>query len=73
VQWVVATANGELAQSTPFRVDTSSYARPRPYYYYGGGYYDGWGYPWWGFGTGFAVGRFSSGLWWGPHWGRQCW
>jgi hypothetical protein len=31
------------------------------------------GYPWWGFGTGFAVGRFSSGLWWGPHWGRHCW
>lgn len=68
VQWAFSTDGGEFAQSTPFRVDTTRYRRSRAYYYD-----DGWGSPWWGFGTGFAVGRVSSRFWWGPRWGRFCW
>lgn len=69
VDWRLTTPQGQFQQSTPFRVDTATYYRPYPYGYgYGYGYYDPW-YPWWGFGTGFAVGRISSHLWWGPpHW-----
>ncbi|MEZ5967427.1 MAG: hypothetical protein R3F56_26555 [Planctomycetota bacterium] len=65
VEWELATPQGQFKQSTPFRVDAARSYRPRPTYYGSYGYYDPWG-PWWGFGTGFAVGRFSSRLWWGP-------
>lgn len=67
VDWGLAIPSGEYRQSTPFRVDTARYYRPR-YTYYD---YDPW--PWWGFGTGFAVGHFSSRVWWGPRWGWRCW
>jgi hypothetical protein len=67
VDWTLANASGTYKQSTPFRVDTARYYRPRAYYYD----YD----PWWGFGTGFAVGHVSSRFWWGPrwHWHHWCW
>lgn len=70
VVWTLATTSGTYSQSTPFRIDTAQYYRPRPYYGYYGYYpYD----PWWGFGTGFVVGHVSSRIWWGPHWHRWCW
>jgi hypothetical protein len=65
VEWTLASPSGQFVQSTPFRVDTTRYYRPR-YYYYD---------PWWGFGTGFALGHASGHFWWGPHWHwhRWCW
>ncbi len=65
VEWTLSTPGGAYAQSTPFRIDSQRYYRPRSYYYD----YN----PWWGFGTGFAVGHVSSRFWFGPHWHRWCW
>lgn len=72
-QWTLTAGAIKLVQSTPFRVDTGR-TRGRAYGYYG--YYGGWGPyydPWWGFGTGFAVGTIGARGFWGPRWGRWCW
>ena len=67
VEWTLATAVGTFSQSTPFRVDVARYYRSRSYY-------NDYDYsPWWGFGTGFAVGHVSSRLWWGPRFHHWCW
>lgn len=73
LQWSLRFVTGQLAQSTPFRVD-SGRARARGAYYGGYGGYGPYYDPWWGFGTGFAVGGFAGRGFWGPRWGgRWCW